>query len=156
MAGGSGVWTPPVAPNCRAPHAFHGSLRAPLRARETCSTGALDAPPASAPPAVFTSFRLDQVSRARSAGRRGDAPRQAAGPWADLWAAGAASASRLPPAHHRPAWGRCDSGGSGQRCPCPTSRPVALSWPPSPPPYLRQHGCAPPACSWQGTDRTNA
>jgi len=94
--------------------------------------------------------RLNRVSRACGLGRRGYAPRLAAGPWADLWSAGAASANRLPPPSIDRAGARCDSGGSGQLCPCPTpGRRLGVA------PCvarLTPIDCAPMACqrSWHG------
>jgi len=148
-AGSSGLWTPPVSSKARAPRAFRSALRAPLHARETLLPHALDAPRASASPSILLR-RFNRVSRACGLGRRGYAPRLAAGPWADLWSARAASANRLPPPSIDRARARCDSGGCGQMCPCPTPgrwlgvAPCIARLPPS--------DCAPMACqrSWHG------
>lgn len=100
--GRSGVWTPPVSQEGRAPHAFRSALRAPLHARETRS-------PVCAGRAAGFGFafglhcaRLDRVSRASGPGRRGVAPRLAAGPWADLWRLGPSAPTGSPQALHRP------------------------------------------------------
>lgn len=63
--------------------------------------------------------RLDRVSRACGSGRRGFAPRAGCRRVGASLAAGAVSANRLPPPSIDRAGARCDSGGSGQLCPCP-------------------------------------
>ena len=95
-------------------------LRASLQARETLLPRV--AGRAAGFGFAFGLASLDATGFPAPAARGAGAmpPRLAAGPWADLWSAGAASANRPPQALHRPAWGRCDFGGCGQYCPCPT------------------------------------
>ena len=57
-----------------APHAFHGSLRAPFHARETRSTLVAGRAAGSGRASGRCFARLDQVSRACGLGRRGYAP----------------------------------------------------------------------------------
>jgi hypothetical protein len=105
-AGHSGVWTPPVPLKSGAPHAFHGSLRAPFHARETRSTGPAGRGSGSGRAYGRRFARLDQVSRA--------------------WRRGAPG--RCPPLRHQHPWGCFDLGdGLRPAGPClaaPPGRPL--------------------------------
>lgn len=90
--------------------------------------------------------RLDRVSRACGSGRRGFAPRTGCRRVGASLAAGAVSANRLPPPAIDRAGARCDSGGSGPLCPCPTP---CLRHSAAPPCVARHQpsDCAPMACA---------
>ncbi len=139
-----------------APHAFHGSLRAPFHARETRSTGPAGRGSGSGRAYGRCFARLDQVSRACGLGRRGYAPHcvtstlGGASTSADgLRPAGPGLAA--PPAFRRSAWGGRTSSGCGQQCPGPTPCPSAPSWLPCVS-RLSPSDCAPMACHSHGPD----
>lgn len=144
-AGNSGVWTPPVSLKARAPRAFRSALRAPLHARETLLPRSLDAPRASASHSVLLCATQQGFPRlpAWAPGRCPPAGCRRVG--ASL-AAGAASASRLPPSPPSTLLGQCAiAGGGGQRCPSPTFS-LRLTWLP----YVARllpSDCAPMACA---------
>lgn len=139
-----------------APHAFHGSLRAPFHARETRSTLVAGRAAGSGRASGRCFARLDQVSRACGLGRRGYAPHcVTAGLGAGCHSATVcdlpAADLRLPPPFSGPLWADALPGatGSGALAPRHVLRPCRGS-----PASL---GCRPattrlPACVCRGTD----
>lgn len=139
-----------------APHAFHGSLRAPFHARETRSTLVAGRAAGSGRAFGRCFARLDQVSRACGLGRRGYAPHCVTS------TLGGASTSATV----------CDLPGRDLRLPPPSGGPLGADAPPgaagssalAPRHVLRPRrgspeslGCRPattrlPACVCRGTD----
>ena len=138
-----------------APHAFHGSLRAPFHARETRSTGPAGRGSGSGRAYGRCFARLDQVSRACGLGRRGYAPHcVTAGLGAGCHSATVfdlpAAVLRLPPPFSglRGADALPGAAGRGALAPLPACGRAWL-------PYvarLTPSDCAPMACHRHGTD----